>query len=422
MRAGGKAVISLADSAASSVSNFLGSLAVAMTASARDFGIFASLFAGYLVLMGVVRAVSSEPLVTRRLELDKGHAPARVDSWALGVAAGLSGAICVAVLALCVPLGWTNAYTVIVLTGAPFLVVQDCCRFVAFSKQDPARALVLDLLWLGWAVAGYAVMLVGGVHDGAVAAAVWVTGGLVSCLWAIAASRVIPSLKGLRAWFSENRLLVGPYVGEALLGVGTSQAAAGLLAVIGVSLSGAWRGAATLVGPLTTAIVGASSFALPAMVGHYARQDCRSMLRLSVVTSVLLGLISGGWLTALLFMPESLGSWLLGDTWQAAEDVLPAAGVWMACIAVGTGAQLLVRATQYARLGLLLRTTGSACLVGVLFWGIAVGSSNLAVWGFATSAAVFAAASWCCVVWIIRREPKGSMGRIPDVSDRKLPR
>ena len=139
--------LTIADQGASSVSNFASAILVAHYSGARALGIYALVTSTYVITQGVVRAFSSNCLLTRP-ETDDTVMVAYERGGYL-TALGLSTIMALVVVA--VSGGMAHEFAVPFLVfglSFPFMALQDFSRYIGISRHDPGYAIRLDVAWL----------------------------------------------------------------------------------------------------------------------------------------------------------------------------------------------------------------------------------------------------------------------------------
>src|SRR5581483_10133001 len=138
----------VADQALSSLSNLVLTALVARTSSPHVFGIFGLAFAGYVAVLGMSRALATEPLVVRFGMKSADHVAMEAGPAAGSAAAvGLIGTLAFAVCAFATD-GESRVVLALFAAAVPFLLIQDAWRFVFIASRVPRRALENDGIWV----------------------------------------------------------------------------------------------------------------------------------------------------------------------------------------------------------------------------------------------------------------------------------
>jgi O-antigen/teichoic acid export membrane protein len=310
------ALASVADQAVSSGSNFLVSVAIGRLGGASELGGFAIALFVWVAIIGVQRAVLSEPLII--VERDPGE-PAllrRVFGSALVLAliiAAVVGAIALVLLATGVsgiggPLG---AFACVL----PLLLGQDLWRAVAFGVHRPERALANDLLFI---VVQVALMLSFAARDLTSApwfVLAWGIGAAVGLAFGFVQFRLAPvlrpSLAVIRELWPTSRWLLRDFL--TLFGARETY-----LIVVAVFVTsaefGGLRAAESLLGPSAVILLSGGNVGLPGATRAYRRGGSPELARYSRKMTLAVGLaqwtfcglmaLFGPWLLVELYGPE----------------------------------------------------------------------------------------------------------------------
>src|SRR4051794_26478199 len=137
-------VISVGDQLVSSATNILVVVAFARSSDPELFGIFSLAYAGITFLVGAARAVVGEVLLVRT-DQSAVHARGAVGAvLGTGVVLGVLGLLLMLPGAVLQP--QAGVWLALALS-APVLVTQDIARFLFIARGEPARALLLDVVW-----------------------------------------------------------------------------------------------------------------------------------------------------------------------------------------------------------------------------------------------------------------------------------
>jgi O-antigen/teichoic acid export membrane protein len=360
----------LADQALSSLTNFVLGIVVARTVGLTEFGAFGLAFTAYLIVTGVGRAVTGQPMLIRYSGVDAA-------AWRRGAAAATGSATVIglgsSILALAIALasdGPLRAAFLALTLVLPGLVVQDSWRFAFFAANRGRDAFLNDLLWAFVQLTAFlvAIALGGGTVFWAVLA--WGGAATLAALFGIAQARLLPRPAATRRWSMEHRDLLPAYIGETAAYILAGQLvlyAIGLVA--GLAVVGALRAAQILLGPLNVVVQGFYLVAVPEAV-RVLRTSARRFEQLCLVAGLALAGVAIAWTLFLVLLPESVGEALLGDVWPPAHSVLLAWGLAFAAINLGYGASIGLRALAAAP-----RTLRAAVVTSVLgFVGAVAGA------------------------------------------------
>ena len=321
------------DHAVSSASNVLVTILAARLLGIADFGFFGIVFLVYVAAQGCVRALAGEPLLARSSDAEDRAGAAL----GLGILLGLGVGVVLGVVAVaCAPFDRDLALGMGVLAAvSPLLVLQDLGRYLAFATHRPARALLLDVVWLVLAVAGIVLLLVLDLESLPWFVLAWAGSGALAGLLVpqqYRGTRITLGLGWLReTWgFSWRYLVSYSSTQSAVLG-----ASVALAAIAGAKALGAVRGALLLLGPFVqfqAAVVSAGVAEVARMRAGSAAVH-RHVRRSTTLTTVVAALNTA----VILALPDSLGRLVLGATWSATEQLLLPAGVQMLFLSMISG-------------------------------------------------------------------------------------
>lgn len=347
--------VTAADQCLSSLSNFAVGLAAARVAGAAGLGIYALVYAVWLMVASMHRSLITDPMaIENDLNQPDGALRTRAglaaELW-LGLASGVgfaaTGAVMLAFgqhqfgLAFCFLAPWL-----------PFLLAQDYWRWVGFMSAQPKKSLANDVVFDVIQAAGFAVLLLAGVHSSLVAVGAWGVGAFGGALYGLLQFGVRPSLRGglellVRRWRLSRWLVAGNLTSTA-----TTQATYVLTgAFLGPTGIGGLKAATSLMaGPSLVLVQAVGSVGLPEASRALHERGWPGLRRVErMVTAV--GVLGVGAIATVVFC---FGHWLLVHVYgpafgqyAAAADVLAAAGV---VTATSLGAILSLKATRKSHL------------------------------------------------------------------------
>lgn len=356
----------------------------------RDFGIYALLFTGVTIVMGVARALTSE-VYTVLMTNERAPERRRRQSQALGASAALGGMV--AGIGLLVGLGVGSLAVLVFAVACVPVLVQDTVRFLLVSERRVRAAFVNDLVWVVIQFALLTVIVVGQYSSLPLLGASWGAGAAVAGLFGLKQLGVALNLRQAPVWFRDTRKYSGYYVLEFAALAGSGYSIVYVVALIaGLGGAGAYRGAQAVYGPVTSLIGGLRMVALPAVVRSRERGRAE-VVRLSmafggVVLAASIGITGGIW-----FLRDWLVPLLLGATAAAAIQLIIPMGIGRALSSASSGPLLGLRALGATSRSLATRAALSLLTLGGAAVGAQLGGAVGAAWGFAAASAVG------CVVW-----------------------
>ncbi len=381
----------LGDQALSSLTNFALTVMVAHESTPRAFGLFALLFAAYCVVLGICRAVCSEPLMVRFSEAAgagwrRGASLASGSALAIGV---LSGAIC---LAVGVGIGGPSSGLIVIFGLAlPGLLLQDTWRF-AFSAAGRSRySFMNDALYAGVLAPLLLILVLNGKTGVSALIAAWGVAALIAAAFGVWQAGLLPRSSQALAWWRLQSDLAARYIVEFLALAGECQMVIFGIAIV-TNLAGvaAIRGGLLLLGPLNIAMYAAMLSAVPEAV-RLLRSGRKRFELACALLSAGLALMTMLWAGLVLLLPSSFGQAVFGSVWTGARPVVFPLALGFAALGVIMGAAVGLRALADAKRSFRARMTVSpvimtSVLIGALTrgavggaWGLAVGQSIAAV-------------------------------------------
>jgi O-antigen/teichoic acid export membrane protein len=387
-RLAGRAFGNAVDQGISSLTNACVVILVAGALSVENFGWFSLALTVGLLALSAVRPLSGTLLLLAAEPAGEGAARAQHRA-AVGAAVGLGVGFGVvfALAALVLPTTGRTLFLVLAV-GFPFLAAQDCMRFVAFGGARPWVAAASDAGWLLCIALIVPLVRGHGVASPSAYLLIWEGGAVFGAVLAACVFRWLPDLRNGLAWAWRHGNTSRYLVGEIVASYGSVQLSILLVAlVVGVGAAGEFRGAQTLLGPLTVIHMAVISFLLPELA---RRNDMtvESRVKIASLISVPLGIVNLAYGLIIVSLPSGVGEALLGLTWQGGrEHILPLA-LWSAAAALCIGPlcslQAMGRAQSAARISTAL---GTLILVFVSI-GLYVDGSVAAAYGMALAQAL----------------------------------
>jgi hypothetical protein len=264
----------------------------------------------------------------------------------------------------------------------PLLAAHEVMRGAAVVCDAVHVALVSDGVWLALVIG-----LTGIVEAGLVT----VTPTAAVLVWAASGGVAALSVGGFFfVWGSEpgRRYLSRRFVGyrfllEFLLMRATSQALIlALGAVAGVVAVGAFRGATSLLGPLTVAVLSIANFGAP-IAGRMRKEQWPRLASWGAV-AVVAGVAV--YTAFLVLLPSRWGTALLGASWQEAQPLLLPLAAMTASTGISAILTALIRLLEPRRT-LVLRVAAAALMPPLFAAGYWMGGVGGAAWGLAVATA-----------------------------------
>ena len=383
----GRRAITLVDQGLSSVSNILAVVLVARVLSPDDFGRFSL---GYAVLtlalllsrmyLGTRISLAADPATARRLteELVAG----------LLIVSPVLIAVVFAVSAL-LSSGRSLPMLLIIAIATPVVCLQDLIRFGAAASGRPWAAVTSDGTWVLLMLVPF---LLGLSLSAAAALALWFAAALAALAVAVGHYRLRPRPRA--GW---ARLRSREPVGESLTlsALLVQVAVLWILAlatrVISPAAAGALRGASTSMGPVNVLF----AFSQLGLTSALVRRPRSADLQFSARCGLAMAAVTAVWGTALLLLPDPLGTAAFGQSWAGIRAVLPWTVLEYLALCAAAGAILGLKVRRRAR-DLLAQRAGAAAFT--LLVGTAVALVTGRAWcvaaALAGSALISAGTGW----------------------------
>lgn len=363
----------IAANALSSLGNLTLTVAVARQVGTSEFGEFALIILLYALVTGVLRSAVLESLLASRRDSES-------EQMAI-VETGLYATV-VGVVLLTVGSVLGSRYVMLLAVSLPGLVAFDFMRVLWLARDDSRRALLLDGVWAIMTACAAGLSIVGLIGPEATFAA-----------WALAPSLIaaVAITKWLPLRMKVPKRQARPsYALDYLIGSGSTPAAMYFLAATaGPSVVGVIRAAATPMSPIHM-IAGALRPLAIAWVG--ARSDSRPSANLKACVLTCLALTP--YVFTVMFIPDSLGRALLGETWQRAKPLLLPLGL-EAILGVANSIGFAGhRGLQAARRVILIRIVMAVLRVATILPAAALWGAAGAAWSLPISTLVGVTLWW----------------------------
>jgi O-antigen/teichoic acid export membrane protein len=409
---GKRAILSLCDQIVASAGNLALTVFVARAASTGGFGAFSVASSLVLLLLGINRATSTDPLLVQTSGR-RGQSAVQScrDAISANLFVGTLIGAAVAAIALVFDVGPARPVLLAFAVIAPLLSLQDATRYVAIAYRGPGLALLNDLLW---SVAGVAAFLVlTRFHEEAPwqYLAAW---GLTSLLGAAVTFFALPPVRRFRlspSWLSQQRSLGRPFLLRFLAETGTSQSALLLVAVVGgLSAIAGIRVVITLFGPVTVIFAGMQLLLLPEFSSP-GRVGKENVVRFSRVVSVGLAVTAGLCGFVLTLVPDELGRAAFGTAWVGGKAAIGPYTVAIVCAGLVAAPSCALRARGHARKALRVAVTQMPIVLVAPVLGAYLDGGYGAAWGIAIGSMVSATLWW---ITMLRYQRAGLNPTMPE--------
>lgn len=372
----------LVDQAASSATNLLLTVATGRVLGARSLGVVVIGFTAYLLLLGLQRALISEPVVvsTAAARADERLSASR-SALTLTLLAGGALSVLMAIVGLSVG-GAAGRALWLFSPWMPFALLQDLWRSILFRDSRGRAAAANDSLWLlGMALA---LIFAWSLRSDWAIIGAWGFGAALGATTGFAQTRLRPS-PPLGAWAYWRRELwpFGRWLfgGSIAAGAGSQGSVLLTAALLGPGALGGLRAAQTVFAPLTLLSPAIALPALPAMSRRVA-VSYQSAKWFAVKLSGLLAALTTAYVGLVTLGGSGLLTRIFGVSFQGYQDLILPISVQQIIAGTGGGFMLLLLATRGGHaifavnmvavpLSLIAIAVGSAVggLVGVA-WGL----------------------------------------------------
>lgn len=376
----------LGDQALSSMTNFAVGILVARSVSVPEFGAYALAFSAYCFILGISRALATEPFAVRFTSAGPEQLH-RARAAVAGVAL-LTGVAFLAVALVLSQLLPEEYRLLAVCLGAslPGLLVQDSVRQILFCAGRGRSAFNNDLLWAVLMVPAFGCVFLSGSVNSATLTLAWGAAATLAAIVGCFQCRVVPGVGLIKSWLNSQRALWAPFLVEGAAINGSQQIVFFAIgAFVGLSGVGEMKLALVLLGPVNVLVQGLGVVAVPEAARAIAVGRSR-FLRVTSVFSLAVALGALLWGLTVLLLPASWGAALVGQGWlTAAVLVLPLLLVQV-FNGAKTGAAVGLRGMGAARRSMWTRMATSSLVVVFSVAGAASAGVQGAAWGLVVAA------------------------------------
>lgn len=371
-------------------SNVLITVLAAHLLSVGGFGYFGIVFLVYTLMIGVYRALISDPMLVHPLEAHE--RPEDVIGAGCLLALGLAGTVLAAGLGVIAVSAEVGDALIILALCAPLLMLQDLGRYLGFAFQRPAAAIALDVVWLVIMLGAIAVLAVAGTHALPALIAAWAGSGAAAGLLLFVQHRGIRPrlhLSWLRyTWGFSWRYLISYASGQGaalatLTGVG---------AIAGARARGGLQGTLLVIRPYTTFQLSAVASGV-GEISRYGLQGASARRHVTRTTFLTVGvaLLTGA---VMLLLPDSLGKLLLGATWDATKPLLLPTCALLLAIGLLTGPRIGLLGMRAIQKAVVIDVVSTAVVLATTLGGAVLAGVTGAVWLRAGGQAVMTLVWW----------------------------
>jgi O-antigen/teichoic acid export membrane protein len=386
----------LGDQALSSMTNFAIGILVAKSVSVSDFGAYALAFSAYCFILGISRALATEPFAVRFTIADPEmlrHARAS----AAGVAL-LTGFVFFAMALLLSQLLPAEYRYLVLSLGAvlPGLLLQDCIRQILFTAGLGRSAFNNDLLWAALMVPAFGTVFLAGVGNAATLVLAWGAAATLAAVAGCSRWRVLPRFGLVTSWLKNQRGLWPRYLLEGAAINGSQQAMFFAIgAFSGLAAVGEMKLVLILLGPVNVLVQGIGVVAVPEAARAIAAGRSR-FLRVVAGFSLAVAFGSLMWGVTVTLLPASWGTALVGQGWLTASALVIPMCLVQVLNGANTGPVVGLRGLGAAKRSMWTRMWTSSLVVILSVAGAAAAGAQGAAWGLVMAATLNA------VLWYVQ--------------------
>lgn len=382
------------DQILSSVSNVGALIWVAHTLAPEDFGRFSVIVMVYTVAQVVSRSLISTTVIVHPEEAD--NHPRRILSSAM-VTGLVVGALCVAAGLILRAGDSTFAGPVLALAVAlPLMMVQDVGRYLAISRQEPGRAVVLDALWI---------VLMGGAFvalvklDGSTLTwlvLAWAGAGGLAGLW-VFGQYGLPARGGLE-WVREHWGFSWRSLVSGVTSSGTVLLMGALMTLFSSALAVAAFRAATLLSAPSTAMQLAVSTAAATDIARERESESAMWhhVRRAITIAFAVGVLN---LIVLVFLPDVLGEAMLGESWYLVEPLMLPVALKVLLMAGQSGLRAALIGQRQITTTMVTDIVSMALICICMVTGAAVADVEGAMWAMVVATVLSTGCWWVAMIW-----------------------
>jgi hypothetical protein len=365
------------DQALASGSNFLLAILVVRSVSLADFGAFSIAVLIYVLSVGVCRALTTEPLAIRF-----GRAVNPIMAQAprcLGLALCFGTLVGTACVVAALSTGGTLRSVLLVLgVTFPLLIVQDAGRVACFALGRPRSAAANDAVWALVELPLVAVVMVQPDAETWHYVAAWLVPGAIAGVFMLVQLRVLPSLRGVGAWFADTRKLAIPLVWNYGLTAAPAYLLFALMPIVASLYElGMARSAYLPYGFFGVVFQSAWLVLLPAA----SRRSSAHLARLAAWSSAGLGALALVWsIVVAVAVPAQLGVTLFGESWNDTSAIRLIFAAAVVAQMIGVGPLVALQALEVPKLLVYVRLVTAPLMLAVgVILSARYGAGGLAV-------------------------------------------
>jgi O-antigen/teichoic acid export membrane protein len=382
------------DQAASSATNFAAAALAAGLLTAAGFGGWAIAYTVFLTVLTAIRTWVGDCLLILLPGAEENGSSAMASGAAgISIALGLVSGGGVAFVAIFLK-GGVQSGLFALAPCIPFLMLQDCVRYVLLSTNRAREAFWNDALWFLLTAAFMFALRRTDTESVALAVLAFGAAGVPSALWGARQIRMSTPWRDLSIWISAGATYAWRITIEYVIYTLSSMTM--LLAVIAVAAPiesvGYIRSAQTMMGPMSVVFAATTIYLQPELVR--LSQQSRPFIGLAIRgTALNLGL-TALWFGILSITPRAVGVRVFGASWQGTQEVLWVVAILFGISAIGAGAANLLRSQQRIRASMHARLVGLFIVVPATFYAAGTASVETTLITFALASTLTPMLLW----------------------------
>lgn len=374
---------SLFSQLANSLGNVMLTFVVARHASQAGYGAWALGYAAFMMAIAVARAVAGTPLLLHRHASDDEIRAQGGGSVGIATIVGVVGSLALLGAALLATSARSGLWPFALVL--PILLAQDAVRYVAFTRQRPTHAALMDSSWLLLQACAFVLLELTQQADATSITIAWGLCAAPSLLWQVVRGRLHIRPSAVVIFWQSARANALKLLADAAVATGVAQALPVVVAVAaGLAAAGALRGGLTLIGLVNILVAGLTPMAT--LAARHEHDTMGSTRRFLIRWTMLLGLASLAFGGLIFLIPDHLGRQLLGVSWLAASALLLPLVLQSMVRGPYTGVPIALRATDRVGDALRLRLWTTIPSLAFPWGGALIAGANGAAWGIFASA------------------------------------
>lgn len=385
--------VTLADQAASSLTNFGGSALAAGLLTTTTFGAFAVATSVLVIVVGVARTWSG--LVLMIVAPDKPEeayqdllAGALSTSLAVGVVGSTLAAASSTLLS-----GEIGRALLVLAVCIPIICIQDAYRFGSLSRGRPTEALWNDLAWFLGVLAGLMVLRRLDYASLTLALLAANATAILGVIVAVRSSAALPDRSSMTRWVRRHGTVSLRLTAE--FGVAIASGLVPLILVTAwnadLAAAGSLRGAQVLMGPVAVVFAASTLYLQPKMVNLHRRGE--AVVALARQQSMFNVVVALQWGAVAYLTPSFVGVRLFGASWEGMQGVIVPVALSFIGLAISTGPLTAFRSRGQLSAGLIAQVMIALIVISATMLGGVLVSDGL-IRGFAAGSLLGAIGSW----------------------------